>query len=69
MTNKNYGIPPLEKWNTFALYPFKKTVVVIFAFDVSPQGVHIDDDINKDQNCVKMKKSFYKQHANLFNRL
>ena len=69
MTNKNYGIPPLEKWNTFALYPFKKTVVVIFAFDVSPQGVHIDDDINKDQNCVKMKKNFYKQHANLFNRL
>ena len=70
MTKKNYGIPPLEKWNTFALYPFKKTVVVIFAYDISPQGVHIgDDDINKDHNCVKMRDEFYGEHAKLFNRL
>ena len=29
MTKENYGIPPLNEWNKFALSPLKKTVIVI----------------------------------------
>ena len=66
---KKYGIPPFEKWNTFALSPLKKTVVVILAYDVFPVGEYVGDDINKHRDCVKQKNTFYNQHAKLFDRL
>ena len=42
MCKENHGIPPLEKWNTFALAPKKKTVVVILVYYRVPVGVYID---------------------------
>ena len=68
-TKEKYRIPPLEKWNTFALSPLKKTVVVILAYDVFPVGEYVGDDINKHRDCVEQKNKFYNQHAKLFNRL
>ena len=69
MTMKNYGIPPLEKWNTYALSASRKTVVIIALFYTPPPGVYIDTDIDKHPKCVEMKKIFYSRHATLFSKL
>ena len=68
-TKEDYEIPPLEKWDTFALSPLKKTVVVILAYDVFPVGEYVGDDINKHRDCVEQKNQFYNLHAKLFDRL
>ena len=68
-TKKKYGIPPLEKWDTFVLSPLKKTVVVILAYEVFPAGEYVGINISKHPNCVKQMKKFYNQHAILFNKL
>ena len=68
-TEEDYGIPPLEKWNKFALSPLKKTVVVILAYDVFPVGEYVGNDINKHPDCIEQKNTFYDQHAKLFDRL
>ena len=68
-TKEKYGIPPFEKWDTFALSPLKKTVVVILAYDIFPVGEYVGDDITKHRDCVKQKNTFYNQHAKLFDRL
>ena len=59
MTKKNYGIRPLEKWDTYAHSELRKTVVVILLYYISPQGVYIDSDIDKHPACVDIKKKFY----------
>ena len=69
MTMKNYGIPPLEKWNTYALSASRKTVVIIALFYTPPPGVYIDTEIDKHPKCVEMKKIFYSRHATLFSKL
>ena len=68
-TKEKHGIPPLEKWDTFALSPLKKTVVVILAYNVFPVGEYVGDDINKHRDCVEQKNQFYNLHAKLFDRL
>ena len=68
-TKEKHGIPPLEKWDTFALSTLKKTVVVILAYDVFPVGEYVGDDINKHRDCVEQKNQFYNLHAKLFDRL
>ena len=68
-TEEDYGIPPLDKWNTFALSPLKETVVVILVYDVFPVGEYVGNDINKHRDCIEQKNQFYNQHAKLFNRL
>ena len=69
MTKKNYGIPPLYKWDTFVLLPSKRTVVVVFVYNAYPVGVYVDKYINKHSACVKQKKQFYEQHGKLFKKL
>ena len=69
MTKKHHGIPPLESWSTYALSKSRQTVVVILLYHVSPQGVYIDNDIDKHPNCVGMKKKFYSRHAFFFSKL
>ena len=69
MTKKIYGILPLEKWNTYAVSKLRKTVVVIMLYYTSPQGVYINNDINKHPNCVHMKEKFYSRHAYFFSKL
>ena len=69
MTMKNYGIPPLEKWNTYALSASRKTVMVILLFYTPSPGVYIGTDIAKHPKCVEMKKIFYDRHATLFSKL
>ena len=68
-TKEKYRIPPFERWDTFAVSPLKKTVVVILAYDVFPVGEYVGNDINKHPDCVKEKNTFYNQHAKLFDRL
>ena len=68
MAKKNYGIPPLEKWNTFVQSPLKKTVVVILTYDVFPVGVYTGSHINDHAHCVEEKKRFYNEHTGLFDR-
>ena len=68
-TKEKYGIPPVEKWGTFAVSPLKKTVVVILAYDVFPVGEYVGNGINKHPDCVKQKNKFYNRHAKLFDRL
>ena len=68
-SKKKYGIPPLEKWDTFVLAPLKKTVVVILAYDVFPVGEYEGVNISKHPDCVKQKEIFYNQHIKLFNKL
>ena len=68
-SKKKYGIPPLEKWDSFVLAPLKKTVVVILAYDVFPVGEYIGVNINKHPDCVKQKEIFYNQHITLFDKL
>ncbi|XP_065906602.1 uncharacterized protein [Dysidea avara] len=48
----NYGIPPMVTWDTFIRYASKKVVVVILAYEVSPGGVYINDDIKNHEECV-----------------
>ena len=69
VTNEKYQIPPLEKWNTFVLYPSKITVVAILVHDKSPIGAFIGNGIDKHPVCAENKKSFFDRHAKLFNRL
>ena len=69
MCKENHGILPLEKWNTFALAPKKKTVVVILVYYRVPEGVYIDIYTDKLRYCREAKKTFYDQHAKLFDRL
>ena len=69
MTKKIYGILPLEKWNTYAVSKLRKTVVVIMLYYTSPQGVYINNDIDKHLNCVHMKEKFYSRHAYFFSKL
>ena len=68
-SKEKYGIPPLEKWDTFILSPLKKTVVVILAYDVFPVGEYVGININKHPDCVEQKEKFYNQHTKLFNKL
>ena len=68
-TKEKYRIPPFERWDTFAVSPLKKTVVVILAYDVFPVGEYVGNDINKHPDCVEQKNTFYNQHAKLFDRL
>ena len=69
MTKKHHEIPPLENWSTYALSKSRQTVVVILLYHISPQGVYIDNDIDKHPNCVGMKKKFYSRHAFFFSKL
>ena len=68
-TKEKYRIPALENWDTFALSPLNKTVVVILVYDVFPVGQYVGNDINKHRDCVEQKNKFYNQHAKLFDRL
>ena len=68
-TKEKYGIPPVERWDTFAVSPLNKTVVVILAYDVFPVGEYVGNDINKHPDCIEQKNTFYNQHAKLFDRL
>ena len=69
MCKENHGIPPLEKWSTFALGPFKKTVVVILVYYRFPIGEYINIDTDKLRYCREAKEKFYDQHAKLFDSL
>ena len=69
MTKKNHGILPFEEWNTFALCPLKRIVVVIISYGFSPAGGFVDNDINKHQHCRELKEKFYNKHTKLFNSL
>ena len=68
-TNEIYGIPPLEKWDAFALTPYKKTIVAILVYDVFPVGEYVGNEIYNHSDCVKQKDVFYAQHVKLFNKL
>ena len=69
MTRKNYGVHPLEKWNTYANSTLRKTVVVILLYQISPEGVYKDTDIDKHPKCAEIKKKFYSRHAYFFRKL
>ena len=66
---KNYGIRPLEKWSEYAYSTLRETVVAILIYVASQGGVFVDDDIDKNNKCVEVKKEFYSQHAFFFNKL
>ena len=69
MTKNKYGIPPLEPWDTFACSPFKKTVVVLLLYEISPAGHFVDNDIDKHPVCKKKWEDFYVKHVKLFDKL
>ena len=69
MCKENYGIPPLEKWSTFAHGPLKKTVVVILVYYRFPIGEYVNAYTDELRYCREAKKRFYDQHAKLFDRL
>ena len=66
---KNYGIRPLEKWSEYVHSTLRETVVAILIYLTSQGGVFVDDDIDKNNKCVAVKKEFYNQHAFFFSKL
>ena len=69
-SKKKYGIPPLEKWNTFVLSPMKKTVVVLLVYQAhQSDGQYVGNGIKNHRDCVSQKEGFYNRHAKLFDKL
>ena len=66
---KDYGIPPLVKWNTFVLSPIKTAILVTLTYWNDPPGIYKGDKINKHKVCLEDHKTFYNSHVELFDQL
>ena len=52
-------IPPLYSWETFLKYASRKLIIAIPAYDASPGGVYVNDEINKNSGCRSEREKFY----------